>query len=112
MRERCHRGEIRVRYPLSLDLLYVTFSHLLIGITKHVHGVFRVTDPIFLRYFQVAYTFTYSNESSNLEQLTVSFVLQNIQDHFLQKFSIRFLKVKHGVVILLVTSKNGKTWQT
>ncbi|CAB3995405.1 Hypothetical predicted protein, partial [Paramuricea clavata] len=41
---------------------------------------------------EVAYTFTYSNESSNLEQLKVSFVLQNIQDNFLQKFSISFLK--------------------
>ncbi|CAB4003804.1 Hypothetical predicted protein, partial [Paramuricea clavata] len=41
---------------------------------------------------EVAYTFIYSNESSNLEQLNVSFVLENIRDNSLQKFSIKFLK--------------------
>ena len=49
---------------------------------------------------EVAYTFVYSNETSNLKQLNVSFVLQNIQENFLQKFSIRFLKEGHDNVFM------------
>ncbi|XP_028399905.1 tectonic-3-like [Dendronephthya gigantea] len=41
---------------------------------------------------EVSYTFTYSNESSNLERLKVAFVLANIRENFVQKFSIKFLK--------------------
>lgn len=58
---------------------------------------------------QVSYTFVYSNESSNLQQLNVAFVLANIRENFVQKFSIKFLKVMNGAAWITKWSLNF-TW--
>ena len=98
---------VRCSHQLSYE---VTQGHSLINfiyvsyICMDALSLFRKYFPNFFSHHflflpQVSYTFLYSNESAHLQQLNVSLVLENIQENFVQKFSVRFLKVLYNTGI-------------